>query len=110
MCNGLIAKWMCTDVDWEDTDTISNEQKMACAYYAEANRLGLLYCSVQAQGIDENAGRLIELTSGVGPLKETKRWAENKGASAKNPLESIDALMLLGCRRINSSSGKVIVV
>lgn len=90
--------WSCVAIDWTDTTTMTDDLKMACAYYAEADRLNLLFSPVSAV---ERTGRITEITGKVGPLLETTRWSTFGAIESGNPLSSIDALMLGECTRLS---------
>lgn len=87
------TKWYCADVDWEDPTTLVDDQKRACAYYAEADRKGLLYAPV-AEPVAVG-GNVIEQSEAIGSLKETTKWSG--GRYYTNPLSSIDSLMSVYC-------------
>ena len=93
--------WTCTDIDWEDTTTMTDDTKRACAYYAEADRLGLLFDPLEA--LESQHGRLTEKTQKVGSLLETTKWSSYGPLRTGNPLEMIDALMMGECTRLTGS-------
>lgn len=101
------TRWSCVEVDWEDATTLSDDLKRACAYYADADRLGLLF---PALVYEEPRGRLTEETGKVGSLLETKKWSTFGGVVTKSPLTQIDALMLSECTRLSPGSAALVRV
>ena len=88
------ANWNCTDVDWADTTTLDSDMKRACAYYAEADRVGVLNTAVAA--VDPH-GKVTEETRKLGSMQKTTKWDEAGANVAGDPLESINAIMSLYC-------------
>ena len=101
------TRWNCVEVDWEDAATLSDDLKRACAYYAEADRAGLLFPSLS---YEEPRGRLTEETGKVGPLLETKKWSTFGPTLTQSPLTSIDALMVSECTRISPGYASLVRV
>lgn len=100
----MITNWSCTDVDWDDTDTLDDDLKRACAYYADADRIGVLNPAVAST---EAHGRVIEETGKLGSMLKTVKWSENGGNVNGNPLASIDVICDIYCE---SLTGKLIRV
>jgi len=59
----LQTAWTCTDIDWDDDNTISSVVKEACSYYAYANFVGNLYPSLDVDGTA--LGRLTQQTENI---------------------------------------------
>ncbi len=85
--------WSCTDVEWDDTTTLDDDLKRACAYYADADRIGVLNTAVSAVA---PKGMMTEETKKLGTMLKTVKWAETGNVSG-NPLASIDAIMKVYC-------------
>lgn len=96
--------WTCTDVDWSDPSTLDDDLKRACAYYADADRLALLYSPVEQ--VDKR-GRVIMEKKKLATMEETTQWSQTGSLTSGNPLESIDAVMSLYC---SSNSSKLVRV
>lgn len=90
------TKWTCLEIDWEDLTTVPDDIKRACAYYADADRLKLLYSPMTA---DYAKGRLVEQTNGMDPFVETLKWAAIGPDYSGKPLERIDAIMSTACTK-----------
>lgn len=103
------TNWACVDVDWGDTATISDSLKMACALYAEADRIGLLYNNMVLD-TEEARGRIIEYTERMGPMSETTKWAETGSVVSNNPLGYVNDIMSTECYRLSGRAGKVVRV
>ena len=88
------GQWTCAGVDWSDATTLDDDIKRACAYYADADRIGVLNTAVA--DVDKK-GRVIEETGKLGTMLKTVKWAESGAAATGNPLESINAIMSLYC-------------
>ncbi len=99
--------WSCADIEWDDETTLTEDQKRACAYYAEANRLDLLFTPLEQV---EAHGRVVEETNKVGSLVETTKWSGYGSETSGDPLQSIDALMMLDCSRSGTGSTELIRV
>ncbi len=91
------AKWDCADVDWSDTSTLDDDLKRACAYYADADRLGVLFPAVEET--EPHRAIIKERKKLEGMEKETM-WADIGALTSKKPLESINAIMRLHCTRV----------
>lgn len=103
------TRWTCTDIEWDDTTTMTDNTKRACAYYAEADRLGLLFQAMAEP--DEPHGRLIETTEEISGMRETNKWSSfGPTVTGTNPLEGADALMMPECTRITPGSAALIRV
>jgi len=88
------AQWICADVEWDDTTTLDDDLQRACAYYADADRIGVLNTAV---AVADKVGRKTEETGKLGTMLKTVKWAESGAAASGNPLESIDSIMSLYC-------------
>ena len=86
-------KWTCADVDWSDPTTLDDDLKRACAYYADADRIGVLSSPV---AVTAKTGNVTEETRQLGSMLKTTKWADS-GTTSGNPLESIDNIMSLYC-------------
>jgi len=101
--------WECADEDFETPD-LSDDAKVAVAYYSEADRAGNLYGSVSAEAgtATGSAGGLTKLTVKAGSVEKTEEWADKgAGGAAKSPVESPlsmadDIFLLLGCSMTRS--------
>ena len=93
--------WTCSEVDWSDDTTITDEVKEACAYYALVDSNGNLY----ADPTDEVTGKglILEETDKVGSLASTVKYCCENGVVDKHDLlQYPNALMRVGC---SASSG-----
>ena len=96
------ARWSCVDVDWDDETTIDNDILRACAYYADADRVGVLFPAVAV--VEPHRAITVEKKK-LGSMEKTLQWADAGGLTTGNPLASIDAIMSLYCTRIGIGSG-----
>ncbi len=101
------TRWTCIDVDWTDTTTLTDVLKRACAYYAEADRLQVLFAEMTPT---DAKGRVIEETGKVGTLLETTKWADSGAIYSGDPLEKVDALMYISCTRSGVGSSELVRV
>lgn len=90
-------------VDWADPTTLDDDMKRACAYYADADRLGVLFDDVATT---EPHRAIIEEKKKLGSMEKTLKWASSGSFTSANPLESIDSIMLLYCTS-NAGSTKL---
>lgn len=97
------TKWTCADVDWSDTSTLDDDLKRACAYYADADRIGVLSSPV---AVTAKTGNVTEETRKLGTMLKTTKWAEG-GTTSGDPLESINNIMSMYC---TSKVGRLIRV
>jgi hypothetical protein len=94
------ANWSCANVTWSDTSTLDDDLKRACAYYADADRLGVL---TDAIAVTEKHGRIIEETGKLGSMGKTVKWADSGALTSGNPLQSIDTMVKLYCTSISGT-------
>lgn len=100
------TRWTCTDVEWDDTTTLDEDLKRACAYYAEADRLETLMAPVSDI---EHKGRIVEETGKVDTLLETTKYSDSgTTVTGGNNLQSIDAIMSIYCTALNANSVKLV--
>ncbi len=97
------TKWTCADVDWSDTDTLDEDLKRACAYYADADSIGVLSAPIETT---DKHGNVTEETRKLGTMLKTTKWAEG-GTTSGDPLESINSIMSIYC---TSNVGRLIRV
>ena len=97
------TKWRCVDVDWSDPTTLDDDLKRACAYYADADRIGVLSAPIE---LTDKHGNVIEETRKLGTMLKTTKWAEG-GTTSGDPLESVNSLMAVHC---TSNYGRLIRV
>jgi hypothetical protein len=97
------AKWNCSSFDWDDLTTFDDDVLRACAYYADADRIGVLTTAVT---LADAHGAVTEETRKLGTMLKTTKWAES-GNTTGDPLESINSIMGLYC---SSNSGRLIRV
>lgn len=88
------SMWTCADVIWTDSSTIDDDLLRACAYYADASRVGVLYTAV---AVNEKHRSLIMHKRKMEGMEETFQWGQGGAIVTGNPLESIHALMKLHC-------------
>lgn len=88
------TSWTCLDVDWEDTSTLNADLEKACAMYAEADMLGLLFAPMAAT--EKHRAKVLERKK-LGSLEKETRWSAIGGFTSGNPLEAIDAIMKVHC-------------
>lgn len=93
------SRFSCTGVLWDDPLTLCDDLKRACAGYAEADRKGALFRAVE-QMPDMTP---VEVTKKVGTLQTTTKWLKTRELISGNPLERLDAVMLLYCKRVSSA-------
>jgi len=97
------TKWTCSDVDWSDGDTIPDDIKEACCYFALADYVGNLYSdpSVVASG----EGRVTETSDTVGPLKTAVKFEHGSWSDTANARRSYaNDLMGVYCTRKTSGA------
>ena len=88
------ANWTCTDVDWDDHTSTDDDIKRACAYYADADRLGVLFPSRE---VTEKHRYMTSRKYKVEGLEEHYQWAESGPSASGDPLEEIHTIMKLYC-------------
>ena len=98
------VNWTCVDVDWSDPSTLNDDLKRSCAYYANADRIGVLNPSISNT---PSHGQVIEETGKLGTMSKTTKWSDKGSNVNGNPLGSINSIMSLYC---NSKSGTLIRV
>jgi len=90
--------WSCivdgATVDWEDPTTLNEDLKRACAYYAEADRIGVLFDPMEKEDIH---GKKVMEKRRVDTLEKTTQWSMFGAAVNGNPLDSVDAIMKVYC-------------
>ena len=65
------SNWTCVDIDWDDNTTWTDDLKRACAWYADADRAGVLF--PDALSTETKRGRLVQETKKMGPMSKTLR-------------------------------------
>lgn len=98
------AMWTCTDVEWDDTTTLDDDLKRACAFYADADRLGYLY---PTQTAIEDHRALTRKTQKLGTMEKTLEWSDTTGLKTAQPLSYIDSIMRLYCTKTGGGSGTI---
>ncbi len=93
--------WTCSDIDWSDPLTIDDDVKRACAYYADADRLGVLFDPIEKT--EAHRAMTMEKKK-LGSMEKTIQWAQGGALTSGNPLQSIDAIMSLYCTGLSSMS------
>lgn len=88
------TRWICVDVDWDDLTTLNDDLKKACAYYAEADRLGVLFTALAYS--EPHRAKVKERKKLEGMEKEIE-WSAIGAFTTGNPLASIDAIMSVYC-------------
>ncbi len=96
----IYTTWTCADVDWSDPLTIDDDIKRACAYYADADRVGVLFDPVEQT--EKHRSVTMEKKK-LGTMEKTTQWAQGGAITSGNPLQSIDAIMGLYCTSSSSS-------
>lgn len=100
--------WTCTDIDWDDDTTWTDDLKRACSYYAYADSLGVLFKGAYSD--DTPRGKLIEETKRVeGAVLKSVKWAETGANVIGDPLGMIDSIMLTMCTRTGAGGGVPLV-
>ncbi len=95
------TSWYCGDVDWDDTASIDDDIKRACAYYAEADRIGVLFDPMIKE--DTHGKKIMERRK-LDTMEKTTQWSMFGGAVNGNPLASVDAIMSTYCSYNSSTS------
>ncbi len=93
--------WTCADVDWSDPLTLDDDLKRACAYYAEADRIGVLFDEMVKQ---DAHGKLTMEKRKLGTMEKTTQWSMFGQVTSGNPLDGIDSIMRLYCTKVESAS------
>ncbi len=108
----MSSNWTCTTidgegeavpVDWEDPETLNTDLKRACAYYAEADRLGVLFDPMTKEDVH---GKKTMEKKRLGDMEKTIQWSLFGAAVNGNPLDVVDTLMFSYCS-YSSSQGVV---
>ena len=91
--------WDCEDVEWDDAETLDEDLKKACAYFAEADRLCVLFDEMIKEDVH---GKKTMHRQKVEGLEETIQWSMFGQKVNGNPLDSVNAIMKLYC--VNSKN------
>lgn len=95
--------WTCSEIDWNESTTITDDVKSACSYYALADYYENLYSSVSVK----ETGKIIEESDSVGSLKSTIKYDSGLNKDLTDPLQFPNALMGFDCTKKSGSAGSV---
>ena len=98
------TRWYCSDVDWDTPADLDDDLQRACAYYADADRLGLLYTALASA---EPHRAIVKERKKLEGMEKEIQWADVGALTTGNPLESIDAIMRLYCTAKSSTLVRV---
>ena len=88
------SSWLCTEIDWTDLASVDGDVKRACSFYADADRIGVLFDPIEKT--DAHRTKTMEKKK-LGTMEKTIQWAQGGTIVSGNPLQSIDAIMRLYC-------------
>ena len=90
------SKWSCTGIDWSDLTTIDEDIKRACAYYAEADRVGVLFDAIVKE---DKHGKKTMYKQKLEGMEEVTQWSMFGQIVNGYPLQMMDSLMTLHCKK-----------
>lgn len=93
--------WDCESVEWDDPSTLDNDLKKACAFFAEADRIGVLFDEMKKEDVHGKKTMFKEKLEG---LEEITQWSMFGQAVNGNPLDSVNAIMKMYCTSISNST------
>jgi len=94
------TRFTCSEIDWSDDTTFTDEIKEACAYFALADSNGNLY--TDPTDTPSGKGNIIEESDKVGSLASTVKYSDQGAHTSYDLLQYPNALMGVDC---TSSSG-----
>ena len=102
----ILNSWSCVDeagdaVDWSSPPV---DLKKACAYYAEADRIGVLFDPMIKEDI--HGKKTMEKKKMEG-FEKTIQWSMFGGIVNGDPLSSVDAIMKQYCTSLLNSNSVV---